>query len=370
MKPHHGGPTEWAAVPAHNGEVAIIMDPDPEQSHEEVPDDASQPSYRADEPISEPSNASLPSRQRHWMDTRLRTRMLAGGSRLHYQQFDYSSTESDDERSDVFLPSARTNPDESAILSSLVDEPAPIPEMPISPLPAMEALFSENEAVPDIIDDIPNPPIRAPTNNTDTSLSGTSAPLLTKPSLTDKLSNFPIWPLIDDNVLNPTVGDSDAESPTSNDEREPIPPTTVPTNATTATTKPTGAPRGHQHHRPRGRPPGRARPRTSLPHGHQQRGTIRGARKRGRSRGRPPRTTRTGPNTSTRVRRTPSVDTDTSAPSAAVTSDQASPPESTNARYGLRRNRVPRYRCGTCGLRDCECNYMIHAGFPAARSTV
>ena len=58
------------------------------------------------------------------------------------------------------------------------------------------------------------------------------------------------------------------------------------------------------------------------------------------------------------------MDTDSSAPSAAVTSDQAAPPESTNAHYGLRRNRIPRYRCGTCGLRNCECNYMVHAGFP------
>ena len=206
--------------------------------------------------------------------------------------------------------------------------------------------------MPDIIDDIPNPPIRAPTNNADTSLAGTSAPMLTSPSLTDRLSNFPIWPLIDDYVLNPTVGDGDAESPISNDEREPIPPATVPINAATTTTKPTNASRGHQHHRPRGRPPGRARPRTSLPRGHQQRGALRGARKRGRPRGRPPRTTRTGPNTSTRVCRTQSVDTDSSAPSAAVTSDQAPPPESTNALYGLRRNRVPRYRCGTCILRD------------------
>ena len=223
-KPHHGGPTEWAAVPAHNGEVAIIMDPDPEQSHEEVRDDASQPSYRAEEPLSEASNASLPSRQRHWMDTRLRTRMRAGGSRLHYQQFDHSSTESDDERSDVLLSSAQANPDESAILSSLVDEPAPILEMPISPLPAMEALFSENEAVPDVIDNTPIPPIQAPTKSAGTSLTGTSAPLLTNPSLTDMLSNFPIWPLIDDSVPNPTVGDNGAESPISDDERGLIPP--------------------------------------------------------------------------------------------------------------------------------------------------
>ena len=140
----------------------------------------------------------------------------------------------------------------------------------------------------------------------------------------------------------------------TNDEKGFIPPTTVPTNNNAATTtKLSNAPRGQ---RPQGRPPVRARPRASLPRGHQQRGAIRGARKRGRPRGRPPRTTHARLNTSTRVRRTPSVDTDSSAPSAAVTSDQAAPPESTNARYGLRRNRIPRYRCGTCGLRDCECN--------------
>ena len=43
LKPHHSGPTEWAAVTAHNGEVAIIRDSDAEQSQEEVPDDASRP---------------------------------------------------------------------------------------------------------------------------------------------------------------------------------------------------------------------------------------------------------------------------------------------------------------------------------------
>ena len=340
------------------------MDHDPEQSHEEVRDDASQPSYRAEEPLSEASNASLPSRQRHWMDTRLRTRMRAGGSRPHYQQFDHSSTESDDERSDVLLSSAQANPDESAILSSPVDEPAHIPEMPISPLPAMEALFSENEAVPDIMDDTPNPPIQAPTKSANTSLTGTSAPLLTNPSLTDMLSNFPIWPLIDDSVPNPTVEDNGIESPICDDERGFVPPVTIPANDGTTTTRLSGAPRGHQHNRPRGRPSGRARQRASLRYGHQQKGIIRGARKRGRPRGRPPHMARAEPNTPIRTRRTPSIDTDSSAPSAAITSDQAPPPDSINTRYGLRRNRIPRYRCGTCGLRDCECNYLVHAGFP------
>ena len=90
-------------IPAHNGEVSIIMDPDPDQSQEEKTYDASRPSYREEEPLSAANNVSLPSRQRHWMNTRLGTRMHAGGSRLHYQQFDYSSTDSDDERSDVLL---------------------------------------------------------------------------------------------------------------------------------------------------------------------------------------------------------------------------------------------------------------------------
>ena len=117
-----------------------------------------------------------------------------------------------------------------------MDEPAPIPEIPISPLPAMETLFSENEAVPDVIDNTPNPPICTQANSADTSLAGTSA-----------------------NILNPTVRESGTESSMSNNEQEPTPPATVPTNSETTTTKTTDAPGKRQHHRPRGRPPGRAR---------------------------------------------------------------------------------------------------------------
>ena len=265
LKPHHGGATEWAAIPAHNGEVAIIMDPDPEQSHEDIRDDASQPSYRAEEPLSEASNVSLPSRQRHWMDTRLRTRTRAGGSRLHYQQFDHSETESEDERSDVLLSSAQVNPDESVILSSLVDEPVPILEMPISPLPAKEALFSKNEAIPDVIENTESPPTQAsaptqiPTKNASISLAGTSAPLLTNPSLTDMLSNFPIWPLIDDSVPNSPLENDGNESLISDGQEELTPPIVIPTNNTTIAVKLPGVPRGHQHSRPRRHPPGRAR---------------------------------------------------------------------------------------------------------------
>ena len=66
LKPHHSGPLELAAAHADSGEVIVLMDPEPEQL------------------LSEASDVSLPSRTRHWMDTRLRTKMRAGGSRMHY----------------------------------------------------------------------------------------------------------------------------------------------------------------------------------------------------------------------------------------------------------------------------------------------
>ena len=84
--------TEWATIPTNSGDAAVIMDPEQEQSLEEIPDDASQPSYREEEPISTARNTSLPPRQRHWMDTTLRTRMRAGGIRRYYLQFAPQST--------------------------------------------------------------------------------------------------------------------------------------------------------------------------------------------------------------------------------------------------------------------------------------
>ena len=104
LKPHHSGPTEWATVPTNNGVVAIIMDP--EQSLEEIADDASQPSYREEEPLSEASDVSSPPRRRHCMDTRLRARMRAGESRRYYQQFG-SSSDTYNDLSEVLLSSAQ-----------------------------------------------------------------------------------------------------------------------------------------------------------------------------------------------------------------------------------------------------------------------
>ena len=104
LKPHNSGPLELAAAHADSGEVVVLMDPEPERSVDVVDDDKSLPSYKTEQLLSEASDVSLPSRRRHWMDTRLRTKLRAGGSRMHYQQFDCSTSGTDDELSDVMLP--------------------------------------------------------------------------------------------------------------------------------------------------------------------------------------------------------------------------------------------------------------------------
>ena len=85
LKPHNSGPLEFVATPLDTGDVPVVMDPEPEHSIEPINDDCSKLSYKSGQLLSEASNASLPSRQRHWMDTRLRTKLRAGGTRHHYQ---------------------------------------------------------------------------------------------------------------------------------------------------------------------------------------------------------------------------------------------------------------------------------------------
>ena len=111
LKPHNSGPLEFVATPLDTGDVrmwlwtgAVDMDPEPEHSIEPINDDCSKFSYKSKQLLSEASNASLPSRQRHWMDTRLRTKLRAGGTRQHYQQFDYSTSETDEETHNEMLP--------------------------------------------------------------------------------------------------------------------------------------------------------------------------------------------------------------------------------------------------------------------------
>ena len=133
---------------------------------------------------------SLPSRQRHWMDTRLRTKLRAGRSRQHCQQFDYSTSETDDETSDAML----LIPTHS--LQLVQTQPADI-EAPA--VPAISSDTSMFDCLPQLFSDhehrrSPSPQLSPSDDPPELSPSGTSAPLLTHPSFTVYLSNYPLWP--------------------------------------------------------------------------------------------------------------------------------------------------------------------------------
>ena len=84
---------------------------------------------------SEASNVSLPSRRQHWMSTRLRTKLRAGRSRPHYQQLDYSTSDTDDEPSEAMLP-IPTYPQDP---EHPVSPPGP-PAEPMSPDPQSDVI--------------------------------------------------------------------------------------------------------------------------------------------------------------------------------------------------------------------------------------
>ena len=263
------------------------MDPDPERSIDVVDDDKSQPSYKTEQLLSEASDASLPSRKHHWMDTRLRTKLRAGDSRVHYQQFDYSTSGTDDEASEVILP----------LPSDPVDSDQRVPEVPHSPSDQspsptrrLPQLFSDHERARS-----PSPRISSPEKQS--SLVGTSAPLLTNPSLTSFLNNYPIWPTVPSLPLKSASEDDDVQS------NVPTLPSTLPEAGTAPSLK--------------------------------------------RGRGRPPKTRKRLVKAKARTRR--------------ETTETAMPTEASEVpRYQLRSRRQPRYKCGTCGLRDCVCLLAVN----------
>ena len=102
--------------------------------------------------------------------------------------------------------------------------------------------------------------------------------------------------------------------------------------------------------KPRGRPPAS----TTTTKVRPKQGHRGGIRKRGRARGRPPNKVpipfqQTASST---------FDSDVSDPSGHVTTDREESAPLISLRYGLRRDRAPRYPFGTCGLRDCTCNIL------------
>ena len=292
LKPHHSGPLELAIAQADSGEIVVLMDPDPECSVEAVDDDKSQPSYKSEQLLSEASDVSLPSRKQHWMDTRLRTKLRAGGSRMHYQQFDYSTSGTDDELSEIMLPVPPDPVD--------VDRREPEPQLPadqsISPTHHLPQLFSDHERARS-----PSPRKSSPEKQP--SLLGTSAPLLTNPSLTSFLNNYPIWPAAPSLPLKSATEEDDVQS------NVPTLPTTLPGAGTAPSFK--------------------------------------------RGMGRPPKTRKRLVRAKARTRK---KETTTIMPSETVLPTETSEVP----RYQLRSRQQPRYKCGTCGLRDCVCLLAVN----------
>ena len=202
LKPHHSGPLELAAAQADSGEIVVLMDPDPEHSIDVIDDDKSQPSYKTEQLLSEASDVSLPSRKRHWMDTRSRTKLRAGGFRMHYQQFDYSTSGTDDELSEVMLPIPPDPVNADRMEPGVPQSPS---DQSVSPTHRLPQLFSDHERARS-----PSPRVSSPERRS--SLVGASAPLLTNPSLTSFLNNYPIWPPAPSPPLKSASEDDDAQS--------------------------------------------------------------------------------------------------------------------------------------------------------------
>ena len=102
LKQHQSRPTEFATTSLDTGGIAVTMNPESERSVE--PTICLNPRYKSEQLLSEVSNVSLPSHRRHWMNTRLRTKLCARRSRPHFQQFDYSMSSTDDVLSEAMRP--------------------------------------------------------------------------------------------------------------------------------------------------------------------------------------------------------------------------------------------------------------------------
>ena len=310
LKPHHSGPLELAAAHADSGEVVVLMDPEPERSVDVVDDDKSLSSYKPEQLLSEASDVSLPSRRRHWMDTRLRTKLRAGGSRMHYQQFDYSTSGTDDELSDVMLP-VPPNPVDAD--QAEPEAPPAASDQSISPARLLPQRFSDHERVRS-----PSPQISS--SDKESSLPGTSASLLTNPSLTNFLSNYPIWPTAPPIPLKSASNENDVQP------KVPDIPTAWPGAGTAPSFK-----------RGRGRPPKAQKKRL--------------VRAKARTRKK-----ETPTNDETEVSAETAVRAETeNLKSAEVLREASEAP-----RYQLRSKRQPRYKCGPCGLRDCVCLLAVN----------
>ena len=323
LKKHAPAPWDWAAHQPFglDQNVAIVADPYVEESNEEITSDISQDSFLPEQ-LPEASfemepTAPVPPRT---IQTRTQSALERGIPRRRFSHFGYPS-ESESDREPM-------------------DQPIEEPQQPmIHPdIDDLEPLYSDQEEV------LPEPaPSLVP------SPSGTSAPLLSNPALTDTLSNFPLF----SSRAGSSVGLELAEEaePQEGTDREIQEPgqsmETLPSSGRTAT----------RRGRPRGRPPGRRRGSTTS----SSRTLTRAHRPYTRARGRV--RARAQSQTLERAMTLPNI-----AESISPEQREAEQPTPSQAPpYQLRRNRAPRYRCGTCGSRNCSCVNLVEVRTPDKR---
>ena len=323
LKKHVPAPWDWAAHQPFglDQNVAIVADPYVEESNEEIASDISRDSFLPEQ-LPEASfemepTAPVPPRT---IQTRTQSALERGIPRRRFSHFGYPS-ESESDREPM-------------------DQPIGEPQQPMvhPDIDDLEPLYSDQEEV------LPEPaPSLVP------SPSGTSAPLLSNPTLTDTLNNFPLF----SSRAGSSVGLELAEEaePQEGTDREIQEPgqsmETLPSSGRTAT----------RRGRPRGRPPGRRRGSTTS----SSRTLTRAHRPYTRARGRV--RARAQSQTLERAMTLPNI-----AESISPEQREAEQPTPSQAPpYQLRRNRAPRYRCGTCGSRNCSCVNLVEVKTPDKR---
>ena len=323
LKKHVPAPWDWAAHQPFglDQNVAIIADPYVEECNEEITSDISRDSFLPEQ-LPEASfemepTAPVPPRT---IQTRTQSALEQGIPRRRFSHFGYPS-ESESDQEPVEQPIEETQ------------QPMVCPE-----IDDLEPLYSDQEEV------LPEPaPSLVP------SPSGTSAPLLSNPALTDTLSNFPLFSSrAGSSVELELAEEAEPQEGTGGETQEPGQSMeTLPSSGRTAT----------KRGRPRGRPPGRRRGSTTS----SSRALTRAHRPYTRSRGRV--RTRAQSQTLERAMTLPNI-----AESISPEQREAEQPTPSQAPpYQLRRNRAPRYRCGTCGSRNCSCLNLIRGRPPDKR---
>ena len=179
--------------------------------------------------------------------------------------------------------------------------------------------------------------------------SGTSAPLLSNPGLTDTLNKFPLFSFgAGSSVGLELVEEAEPQEGTDREFQE---------QGQSIKTLPTSGKTTSGRGRQRSRPPGRRTGSTTS----SSRALTRMKRPYTRSRGR----IRTGAQSRTleRAMTLPNI-----AESMSPEQRETEQPSFSQAPpYQLQRNRAPHYRCGTCGSRNCSCVNLVEVRTPDKR---